>query len=154
MAADVPRMHAEWNIPYDYTMGRSAVEFFDALRQQRILGTRCRGCERVFVPPKGFCEFCFIPIDELREVKNTGTITAVTIVTAGFRGSRPVPYAVAYVRLDDATSSIANFLQAEGLGNGETLPPHIKIGARVRAVFSDSPAGRITDFWFEPDGRG
>ncbi len=151
MSAEVPRMHGEWNIPYDYTIGSSAVSFFDALKERRILGTHCHGCERIFVPPKAFCEFCFIPIQQLQEVKNTGSIMAVTIVTAGFRGSRPVPYAVAYVRLDGATSSIANFLSADGLGSGETLPDHLRVGARVKVVFSDSPEGRITDFWFEPE---
>jgi uncharacterized OB-fold protein len=151
MSTNVPTMHGEWNVPYDYTMGSSAVAFFEALKDRRILGARCRGCERIFVPPKGFCEFCFIPIEELREVGNKGSITAVTIVTAGFRGSRPVPYAVAYVRLDDATSSIANFLDAKGLGTGQELPKHLRVGARVKAVFTDSPQGRVTDFWFEPE---
>lgn len=151
MSAEVRTIHGEWNIPYDYTIGSSAVAFFDGLKDRRILGARCRGCERIFVPPKGFCEFCFIPIEELREVGNKGSITAITIVTAGFRGSRPVPYAVAYVRLDDATSSIANFLDTKDLGTGEELPENLRVGARVRAVFSDSPQGRITDFWFEPE---
>ncbi|MCU1624482.1 MAG: protein associated with acetyl-CoA C-acyltransferase [Frankiales bacterium] len=144
------RLPGEWRIPYQYTIGTFASAFFDALREQRILGCRCGQCGRVAVPPKSFCEFCFIPVEELVEVGKEGVIEAVTVVTAPFAGSPPVPYAVAYVRPDGATSAICNYLQGVDLDLEDGLNEALRIEARVKMVFRDDPEGRVTDFWFEP----
>jgi uncharacterized OB-fold protein len=144
------RIPGEWRIPYNYTIGDSATSFFEALRDRRILGCKCASCARVAVPPKSFCEHCFLPVTELVEVGQQGVIEAVTVVTAPFAGSPPVPYAVAYVRLEGATSSIANYVHGADLSDLTTLPAALKIGSEVRVVFGDEPAGRVTDFWFEP----
>jgi uncharacterized OB-fold protein len=150
MTTTPARIPGEWNIPYNYTIGTFASAFFDDLKRQRILGCRCARCERVAVPPKSFCEYCFAPVEELVEVGQTGTIEAVTVVTAAFAGSPPVPYVVAYVKLKGATSSIANYVRGVDLGDIDALPGEIRIEAPVRVVFTDDPQGRITDFWFEP----
>jgi uncharacterized OB-fold protein len=144
------RIPGSWNIPYQYTIGTFASAFFEALKEHRILGCKCPNCGEVSVPPKSFCEPCFIPIEDLVEVGSVGTIEAVTVVTAPFAGSPPVPYAVAYVRLDGATSSIANYVHKVDLSDLEKLPAELKIGASVDVVFGDTPEGRVTDFWFEP----
>jgi uncharacterized OB-fold protein len=144
------RIPGEWHIPYSYTIGESASAFFGALKDGRILGCRCASCGRVAVPPKNFCEFCFTRVDQLVEVGCEGAIEAVTVVTAPFAGSPDVPYAVAYVQLDGATSAIANYVRGVPLDDLEALPPSLRIGTRVRAVFGPNRAGRITDFWFEP----
>lgn len=149
-AAQVKRIPGRWDIPYNYTIGDFAVKFFDALRKQRIIGCTCSSCARVSVPPKAFCEYCFKPISELTEVGLSGVIEAVTVVTAPFEGSPPVPYAVAYVKLDGATSSIANYVHGIEFSDNFELPDGIGIGASVHAVFGPSPEGRVTDFWFEP----
>lgn len=150
MTTKPTRIPGEWNIPYNYTIGDHATSFFDALKEERILGGRCSKCERVAVPPKSFCEYCFVPIEELVEVGRTGAITAVTVVVAPFAGSPPVPYAVAYAKLEGATSSIANYVRGVDLDDTDALPDEIAIGAPVRVVFTEEPAGRVTDFWFEP----
>lgn len=152
MTADTLRIPGEWHIPYQYSIGTTAAEFFDALKERRILGVRCGSCERVAVPPKAFCEYCFIPLHDLVEVGHEGVVEAVTVVTAPFAGSPPVPYCVAYVRLDGATSAIANYLRGLEFGDPGSLPSEAQIGQRVSVSFTDEPAGRITDFWFEPDG--
>lgn len=144
------RIPGEWNIPYSYTIGNCASAFFEALKEQRILGCRCTSCQRVAVPPKSFCEFCFAPVEELLEVGQTGTIEAVTVVTAPFAGSPPVPYAVAYVKLDGATSAIANYVRGVHLRSTDDLPDELRIESPVKVVFGPEQEGRITDFWFEP----
>ncbi len=144
------RIPGEWHIPYEYSIGESAAAFFDALAERRLLGARCDSCGRVAVPPKSFCEFCFRSIDDLVEVGQTGVVEAVTVVTAPFAGSPPVPYCVAYVRLEGATSSIANYVRGVDLSDPDHLPETIAIGAPVRVVFADETTGRVTDFWFEP----
>lgn len=147
------RIPGSWNIPYSYTIGTFASAFFEALKEHRILGSRCARCGQVSVPPKSFCEPCFVPVQDLVQVGSTGTIEAVTVVTAPFAGSPPVPYAVAYVRLDGATSSIANYVRGVDLADLEQLPAQLKVGAPVTVVFGQEPEGRVTDFWFEPAGQ-
>ena len=145
------RIPGEWRIPYNYTIGDFATSFFSALREKRILGCKCSKCERVSVPPKSFCEFCFIPVTDLIEVGHNGTIEAVTVVTAPFAGSPPVPYAVAYVRLEGATSSIANYVRGVELpADVDVLPQELQVGAPVHVVFESEPEGRVTDFSFFP----
>lgn len=145
------RIPGEWRIPYNYTIGDFATSFFEALRDKRILGCSCGTCGRVSVPPKSFCEYCFVPVTDLVEVGHNGTIEAVTVVTAPFAGSPPVPYAVAYVRLDGATSSIANYVRGVDLPDDvHVLPDELQVGAPVRVVFDDEREGRVTDFSFYP----
>lgn len=146
----IPRLPGEWHIEYQYSIGEMAAEFFAALREGRILGSECPSCHRVAVPPKAFCEYCFCPSREIIEVGASGTVEAVTIVTAGFKGAPPVPYCVAYVKLDGATSSIANYVRNVPLADGAELPAAIRVGAPVEVAFTEEPQGRITDFWFEP----
>lgn len=150
MTAQVRRVPGEWHIEYAYSVGQNASTFFDRLVDGVIIGARCDRCERVFVPPKGFCEFCFQPVTDLVEVGTTGHIEAVTIVTAPFKGSPEVPYCVAYVRLEGATSSVANFVKGVDLGDGQSPPAQVQIGAPVQVAFADERHGRVTDFWFEP----
>jgi uncharacterized OB-fold protein len=144
------RIPGEWRISYQYTIGTFASAFFEGLRNGEILGSLCEQNGEVSVPPKSFNEQAFAPTDKLVTVGLTGTIQAVTIVTAPFEGSPDVPYAVAYVRLEGATSSIANYVYGIDLGDGTSLPDGLKIEAPVHVVFSAEPQGRVTDFWFEP----
>ncbi len=148
--AQAMRIPGRWDIPYNYTIGQFATAFFAALREQRIIGCTCSSCGRVSVPPKAFCEYCFMPISELTELAQEGVIEAVTVVTAPFEGSPPVPYAVAYVKLDGATSSIANYVRGIEFSDHFDLPESLAIGSPVHVVFGPSPEGRVTDFWFEP----
>jgi uncharacterized OB-fold protein len=144
------RIPGEWHIGYQYTIGAFASAFFEGLRKGEILGSLCEENNEVAVPPKSFNEQAFVPTSKLVKVGLSGTIQAVTIVTAPFAGSPDVPYAVAYVRLDGATSSIANYVHGVGLGDGTSLPKELQIESLVHVVFSPNPEGRVTDFWFEP----
>jgi uncharacterized protein len=144
------RIPGEWRIPYQYTIGTFATAFFDALKERRVLGCECSRCGRVSVPPKSFCEYCFIPVEKLVEVGQTGVIEAVTVVTAPFAGSPPVPYVVAYVRLEGATSAVANYVRQVDLSDLDNLPGQLAVEAPVKVVFGDQGEGRVTDFWFEP----
>jgi uncharacterized protein len=150
MTPEPMRMPGLWHIEYRYSIGEMAALFFNRIRDGVILGAACDGCDRVFVPPKGFCEYCFTRVERVVELSNQGTIEAATVVTAPFPGSPEVPYCIAYVRLGGATSSIANFVKGVALDHLDPMPEQIRVGATVSAVFADERAGRITDFWFEP----
>ena len=65
----------EWHIKYNYTAGEVASKFLLEVRDnKKIMGTRCDKCKKVYVPPRKFCEECFVPTTEWVEVENVGEI--------------------------------------------------------------------------------
>lgn len=139
-----------WKIPYRYSASPVTVRFFQALRDRKILASPCPDCGAVYLPPRSYCERCFVEIADLTEVGQHGTVTAFTTVHAQFEGMPEPPYTVAYVMLDGASTSVVNYMQ--GLNyDGMSLVDDVHIGTKVSLVFSDEPAGRMTDFHFELD---
>lgn len=147
----------KWDIPYRYTAGETASRFFKELKENaRIMGTKCPSCERVLLPPRAFCEWCFISIkDNWVEVKPEGTLETFTIVTERFDYAPEPPYVICYVRLGEAYSTIPHFLTGIKLDDLEEAKQHISIGMRVKAMFKekDQREGRIQDFRIEPAGE-
>ena len=113
-----------------YTAGTGGQIFFQALKAQgKLVGTRCRSCEQVYVPARSFCERCFAELNEQVEVKRTGRLVSYTICYADHDGARlRSPVALALVQLEGATTVMLHRL----LDTSE--PAEVKIGCRVEAV--------------------
>jgi len=139
-----------WEIPFSYSAGQTATRFFKELRDnKKIMGTRCRRCGRVLMPPRSFCESCFEPIDEWVELAETGTLVAYTIVMEQFAGFPQPPYVLGFVKLDGADTAVAHFIQGLNLDSLESIQKQVSIGMRVKAVFNEERQGRLTDFTFQ-----
>ncbi len=139
----------EWNIHYDYAVGETATRFFLRLRDEgKIAGKKCPSCKAVLVPPRAYCERCFVTTQEWVDVGPEGTIEAFTIVYEPFDGLPPPPYAVAYVTLDGATTAMANFVRELDLSVPEVAARQLAVGKRVEAVFAGEREGAITDFHY------
>src|SRR5665213_2986143 len=146
----VKEIPGKWEIPYMYSIGATASQFFEALSARKILATHCPVCDQVFIPPRSFCEECFVPLDQWRELGNEGVIEAATIVSESFAGLPAPPFALAYVKLDGADTAIGNFLRGIDLSDVAAARAKMVIGTRVRVKFRDDPEGRITEFFYEP----
>ncbi len=148
--AGQPLIHpGQWNIHYDYAVGDTARQFFTDLRDHaRIMGRRCPGCQAVLVPPRAYCERCFVKTTDWVEVGPLGTIEAFTIVYEPFDGLPRPPYVVAYVTLDGASTAMANFVTGVDLSVPAAAAQRLALGNRVEAVFADPREGLITDFHF------
>ena len=86
---------------YLFSAGQAQSRFLQGLKEGKILGVRCPRCGRVYVPPRMFCEYCHVPMDEWVELPGTGTIhTAVVSYIGTFRERREEPEIVGVVRLD------------------------------------------------------
>jgi uncharacterized protein len=144
----ITEIPGRWDIPYLYSIGSTAGKFLSALAGKQLLATYCSQCNRAFVPPRSFCEECFVPLDQWRELSHTGVIEAATIVSESFPGMPKPPYALAYVRLDGADTALGNFLRGVDLDNLAIAREQMTIGTRVRVEFTDRPEGRITDFFY------
>jgi uncharacterized OB-fold protein len=140
-----------WNLAFEHAAGRAASRFLVALRDRQVLlGSPCPSCARVRVPPRSFCEDCFVQTsDEWVEVGPEGAIESFTITYAAFPGYRRPPHAIAYVRPDGASTAIGNYVEGVDLGDPEAAATALAIGTRVRAAFAPAREARITDFHWE-----
>jgi uncharacterized OB-fold protein len=139
-----------WDIKFNHAAGETGSAFFNAIMERKeILGKKCPRCKRVLLPPRSFCERCFVETTEWVKVGREGKIQAFTIVYEKFEGLPTPPYAIAYVLLDGANTAMANFVKGVDLSDVNQALERIKIGAMVRVIFKRKREGRITDFWYE-----
>lgn len=106
---------------------------FDAgMKAGRITGHKCPSCDRVFVPPKGYCPMCTVATTDEHEVEvsDVGTVTSFTILTPiQYRGQKErQPYALATLLVDGASSTVGQQRIAGSIDD-------VRAGMRVRAVW-------------------
>ncbi len=138
-------MHSgEAQQPFRYAVGRYGSRFFMALRdEKRLLGIRCPACRKVYVPPRKVCGPCFQEMEEIVEVSPTGTLVAYTILRFSFLDpetgkQKPVPYGYGFIQLDGSDNAFQHFIEIRD-------ESRIRIGARMRAVFSEERHGTLRD---------
>ena len=74
--------------------------YFEAATQGKLLVKYCNDCKQYHHYPRPLCPFCFSDKTEWREAKGTGTVYSFSIT----RVPGPIPYAIAYVTLDEGPS--------------------------------------------------
>jgi len=121
--------------------------FLEGLRQGRILGRSCTGCERVLVPPRMFCERCFRATDAWVEVETSGTLETFSVCHVAWDMERlATPQIPAVVSLDGSDGGFLHLL-------GEVDPDEVRIGMPVEAVWRHvgERTGSILDIaYFRP----
>lgn len=138
----------ERHVRYNYPVGHVGGHFFDALKEKRILATRCSASDMTYLPPRAYCERSFEKRDGYVDAGMEGTIEAATIVSAAFDNLPTPPYAIAYVRLDGVSTVMVNFVRGMDLSDVPAAAAKLQPGTRVRVEFIDAPQGRITDFHY------
>jgi len=136
------------SLQYNYSVGQVAGRFLEALKEGKILATRCSKSGLTYLPPRAFCEQSFEPCDSWVEAGLTGVIEQSTIVVRGYEGKRESPQAIAYVRLDGVDSAIPNYVDGLDFKDMKAAMKRIAPGTRVRVVFNKEREGRVTDFSF------
>ena len=132
---------------YEWDAGVAISRFLDGLEEARILGRECRGCERVLVPPRMFCERCFRDTDGWVEVETTGTVQTYSICHIRY-DMQPLeePELPAVVAIDGSSGGFLHKL-------GEVAPEDVRIGMAVEAVWKpeEEREGSILDIaYFRP----
>jgi uncharacterized OB-fold protein len=126
-------------VPYTWWVGDTGSRFLVSLRDnQKILGSRCKACGTVYVPPRKNCGRCFIDMDEWVDVASEGYIEAYTIVHYD-NPIQPVksPFAYALIKLDGADVGFLHLIKKD--------LDKIKNGLRVKAIFKTERVGHILD---------
>lgn len=146
--ADSLVVSEDWCLHYDYATGPVVGHFLRGLADGRVEGTRCPRCQMVWLPPRAYCERCFVRTADWVPVGPEGVLEAATIVNAKFENLPDPPYVIAFCRLDGADTCLLNFLRMP-LEDIEAAARRLKPGSRVRVCFHESRSGRITDFHYE-----
>lgn len=139
-----------WDLSYRHALGGTVQAFFKGLAEGRLLGRACPKCERVLVPPRAFCDRCYVNTEEWREVGPEGTIEMFTVVYEPFRGLPEPPYALAYVRPANADTALLGYVHNVPLEDVAVATRTLAIGTQVMTRFATQPTGTALDYWFEP----
>ncbi len=132
---------------YEWDTGVAVARYLDGLREGRILGRECRGCERVLVPPRMFCERCFRATDAWVQVETTGTVQTFSVCHVSW-DMQPLdpPELPAVIAIDGSSGGFLHKL-------GEVEPADVRIGMAVEAVWRNvqEREGSILDIaYFRP----
>jgi len=139
-------------LQYAWDAGQAVGRYLEGLKEGKLIGKKCKDCNRIMIPPRMFCELCFRPSDEWVTLKDTGTVNTFSICYVNWDASRlpqgAKPHLPAVIEIDGAS---------EGMGIlhllGEVDPKDIKIGMKVKAVWkpANERIGAITDIrYFRP----
>jgi uncharacterized OB-fold protein len=117
-------------LEYTFIAGQATTRFLRGIAEGRIVGQRCQACRKVYVPPRGSCPTCAVPLHEEVELAGRGIVTSFCIVNVPFAGQavRP-PYASASVLLDGADIPLFHLLQ-------EVDAADVRMGMRVEPVWA------------------
>lgn len=103
--------------------------FWDAAREGRFLIKRCTACKAPHWYPRSICPFCNSPETAWEESPGEGEIYTYSVMHRG----TPVPYAIAYVTLDEGVSLLTNIVDCDLAS--------LKIGQRVRLKWTPTEGG-------------
>jgi hypothetical protein len=149
-ATPVKLIEATINLPYHYVAGDYRAQYLRALKDKRILGSRCSKTGKVFVPPIVNSPASMAPCDRLVEVADRGTITTFCVVNIDVIGRNlKLPYVAASVALDGADISIFALVY-------ECDAAQVRMGMRVEAVWKPDGEreGSHEDIvYFRPSGE-
>ena len=125
----VKYVQTDVHLPYHYVAGDHRARYLQALKDKRILGSKCSQTGRVLLPPMINSAESFAPADQFVDVSDKGVVTTFCIVNIPVIGRNlEIPYVAASVALDGADLSIFALIQ-------ECKPEEVRMGMRVEAVW-------------------
>jgi uncharacterized OB-fold protein len=133
-------------VPSRYTFGLGGERFFRSIKDDGvILGSRCKKCNRTYVPATIFCERCLEETDDWINLGTKGSLYTYTILSVDSEGnSMDQPEIIGYIRFGDG--GLIHRL-------GEVSIDDLKIGMDFEAVLKpeDKREGSILDIeYFRP----
>ena len=144
-APPIAQLDYVMTLDYEHAYGHFYGSLFDGIKNdRRIRGVRCPSCRNVLVPPRAYCEACYVRTEGWVDVPDTGVVQGCSVVHIEFVGQRiPPPYVYAEIILDGTSTRLIHTvggLSAEAARAGAVQP-----GSRVQAVWSDRRTGNLSD---------
>jgi len=139
-------------------MNLTSAAFYRFLDEHKLMGSRCRSCGALYLPPRPLCTACYGEEMEWVEMAGGGKLLAFTtihvaptaMIEAGY--GRDNPYCSGIVQLDEGPAVSAQILDVDA-----SRPEQIVIGMPLRVVFVERGEGeeRRTYLAFRGEkGRG
>jgi uncharacterized protein len=152
MAKEYRTIRNDVSLPYQWALGKTWTRFFDGLKEEKIWGTKCTHCSKVYVPARTFCPECFTDRTEWVPVKPEGKIVSWTLVKAKYHGQvKPPPYIIALIQLSGTDCGFHHFISGVETENIKKLRQKLKKGAKVKAVWNPEKKADIYDIaYFAP----
>jgi len=108
--------------------GPETKAFWEAAAQGTLLIKKCRACGQSHYYPRALCPFCQSDATEWQRVAGGGTIYSYSVMRRA-----EVPYAIAYVTLDEGPTMMTNLVGCDF--------DALSIGQRVTLVFTPTDGG-------------
>ncbi len=132
---------------YLYPSGIAGDKFFKHLMQNdTFLASRCKKCNKVYCPPRLYCEDCFeeIPESNWKQVPATGTVKLFTVAKLNAHGEKlESPKVVAMIEIDGTNSTMLGLIKTNDFEKNLS-------DARVKAILrpKDKREGTIKDILY------
>ncbi|HBY57131.1 MAG TPA: nucleic acid-binding protein [Candidatus Atribacteria bacterium] len=102
--------------------------YVNGLKDNKILGTKCKNCGNIMIPLKPVCSKCGSFDVEEFETKGKGVIRSFTVIyVAPEKFKDKVPYVVAIINLDEGGAIMGRLT-----GVDPNKPENIKVGTKVK----------------------
>ena len=101
----------------------SDISYEQFLNEEKLMGSRCKGCGTLFVPPRSLCVKCYSSDMEWVAMKGKGRLAAFTCITV----APPFMIAQGYDRKNPYVSGVVE------------LEEGVKVDARIEGVDSNRP---------------
>ena len=102
--------------------------FWDGAAQGKLLLKKCLACGQIHYYPRTLCPYCFSERTEWLAASGRATVYSYSVMRRA-----PVPYAIAYVSLEEGVTIMTNLVDCDF--------DRIRIGDKVRLVFKPSDGG-------------
>ena len=102
--------------------------YWEAAAQGTLLVKHCLACGKVHHYPRSICPYCFSDNTDWRPASGRGTVYSYSVMRRS-----PVPYAIAYVTLEEGVTMMTNIVDCD--------LDKIAIGQSVKLVFKPSDGG-------------
>jgi len=108
-------------------------EYNEALKQNKLLGLKCKTCDTITAPPKMVCRECAGSDLEITELNGKGKIQTFTTVYVPPEGrEEESPYIIALVELDEGPWIMGNLTGTEpAQATMELIGKRVKLGHKV-----------------------
>lgn len=141
MGPETRQVHATWDTSTNnYRVeGRGMKILAEAMKDKKLKGIKCSQCGTVYMPGPSYCRKCFIDIDEIVDVKDTGVVKSFTVEMADVRGNPIDNVRVsAMIQFDGADTWIVGAV--EGIDWKDA-----KVGMKVQAIWKEKTEGNFGD---------
>ncbi len=124
------------DLHYEHAFGPYYGRLFDEIKtKRRIMGVRTSNGEGALLPPRELDDITHKKTGTWIEVKQTGTVRAMSVIHLQFLGQKqPPPYIYAEIILDGALTRLIHNVAGIDMSRAKEL---VKPGTRVRAVWRE-----------------